>query len=172
MRCGAIEPPTSFKVPTLHSFLSCPDGPIVKRSSPITRNADGSEQMDRDKHAPTGNGTLKPTAQQALGNAAKANVEAAIAVASSAATAFVDALVQPRSVKARKTSSKTTRRRSLAKKTATKKPRKATKPQRRTASKVKRKPVAKAQRTPTAKTRGTKARVRPARRKGSRRSSA
>ena len=115
--------------------------------------------MNRERAAPTGTGTLRPTAQQAIGNAAKANVEAAIAVASSAATAFVDALVQPRSGKAKTPSNrktvvttgrKSSRTRNLARKPTTKKPRKAAGPQR--------KPVAKAQRTPTAKARGRKAR--------------
>ena len=44
--------------------------------------------MDTDKE-----GTLTPGAQEAIGDAAKANVNAAVEVAKSAVTAFVDTLI-------------------------------------------------------------------------------
>ena len=57
--------------------------------------------MDKDK-GDKDDRILRPSAQAAIGDAAKANVEAAIEVASSAVTAFVDALVKPRPAKGRK----------------------------------------------------------------------
>jgi hypothetical protein len=48
---------------------------------------------------------LSPSAQEAIANAAKANVDAAMKVASSAATAFVGALVKPRAVRRSRRSS-------------------------------------------------------------------
>lgn len=61
--------------------------------------------MDKDKERKDAR-ILRPSAQEAIGDAAKANVEAAIEVASSAVTAFVDALVKPRPAKGRKALSK------------------------------------------------------------------
>ena len=61
--------------------------------------------MDKDKERKDDR-ILRPSAQEAIGDAAKANVEAAIEVASSAVTAFVDALVKPRPAKGRKALSK------------------------------------------------------------------
>jgi len=55
--------------------------------------------MDKEK------GALTP-AQEAIDKAAKANVEAVIKVASSAATAFVDALVKPRKARGMRGSAK------------------------------------------------------------------
>jgi hypothetical protein len=69
---------------------------------------------------------LRPSAQEAIGDAAKSNVKAAIEVASSAVTAFVDALVKPSPAKGRKASSR--------KKTDAPKPRKSRTSARKSAS--------------------------------------
>ena len=54
-------------------------------------------------------GSLTPGAEQAIGDAAKANVNAAVEVAKSAVTAFVDALTgQPQKPKRRSTKKRPT----------------------------------------------------------------
>jgi hypothetical protein len=60
--------------------------------------------MDKEKEKEKAG--LSPSAHEAIANAAKANVDAAIKVASSAATAFVGALVKPRAVRRSRRSSK------------------------------------------------------------------
>ena len=58
--------------------------------------------MDTDKE-----GSLTPGAQEAIGDAAKANVNAAVEVAKSAVTAFVDTLIgEPQKPKRRSTRKK------------------------------------------------------------------
>jgi len=81
--------------------------------------------MDKDK-GDKDDRILRPSAQAAIGDAAKANVEAAIEVASSAVTAFVDALVKPSPAKGRKASSR--------KKIGATRPRKSRTPVRKSAS--------------------------------------
>ena len=67
--------------------------------------------MDTDKE-----GTLTPGAQEAIGDAAKANVNAAVEVAKSAVTAFVDTLIgEPQKPKSR-----STRKRAVTKATESK----------------------------------------------------
>ena len=73
--------------------------------------------MDTDKE-----GTLTPGAQEAIGDAAKANVNAAVEVAKSAVTAFVDTLIgepqKPKRRSTRKKAARTASKRGKAKRSA------------------------------------------------------